>query len=71
MFFIHFILPALLFMMPYKKTEKPKEEIPKGYYKCIDCGAICKRTSSSQIRCIECQKVHSRMLDRQRKKNKK
>ena len=53
------------------QDEKPTEVIPKGYYKCIDCGLVCKRLNASQKRCSDCQKFHSKELKRISDKNRK
>ena len=69
MFFVMSMMHDIMFSRTFEGDSKPKEkEIPKGYYECIDCGEICKRASSSQVRCKECQMIHKRELDRQRKK---
>ena len=58
-----------------RKTPTEPEKIPTGYYKCADCGKICKRLNASQKRCTECQKIHRRELnreyDRKRARNKR
>ena len=56
---------------PDKKPDKKAEEIPKGYYKCLDCGKVCKRTNASQKRCTDCQKIHAKELKRESDKNRK
>ena len=48
----------------FQPAEKKEEIVPKGYYKCLDCGKVCKRLNASQKRCPECQKVHSKELER-------
>ena len=77
MFLVPFIIIAVcsyqevMFERMLDDYSKPKEkikEIPKGYYKCVDCGVVCERTSSSQTRCKDCQKIHKRELDKKRKK---
>lgn len=52
----------------YKEKPKEPEAVPKGYYKCIDCGKICKRLNASQKRCKECQAEHRRESERNRKR---
>ena len=73
-----FLIPILMAVMCYQEimfgrmlegyNEPTKEEIPKGYYKCADCGKLCERLNASQKRCAECQKKHKRELDKKRKK---
>ena len=53
------------------EDEEEVVEIPKGYYKCIDCGKICERVNASQKRCKECQKKHKRELNREYDKKRK
>lgn len=39
----------------------------QGFYECIDCGDICERTNSRQVRCTSCQEIyrnHQRHLNR-------
>jgi hypothetical protein len=48
----------------FRPSEKPAEVIPKGYYKCVDCGKVCKRLNASQKRCVDCQKIHAKELER-------
>lgn len=48
----------------YKEKPEEPEVVPKGYYKCIDCGKICKRLNASQKRCADCQKIHAKELER-------
>ena len=48
----------------FRPAEKPAEVIPKGYYKCVDCGKVCKRLNASQKRCADCQKIHAKELER-------
>ena len=49
----------------------------RGFYECVDCGALCQRTHSMQSRCEECQqeyfllkrrKYSSHVYDKSRKK---
>ena len=44
--------------------EVKEEQVPKGYYKCVDCGKVCKRLNASQKRCADCQKIHAKELER-------
>ena len=46
-------------------------EIPKGFYKCIDCGTICERVNSKQKRCKPCQEIYSLVSKRQRQREKR
>ena len=50
--------------------------LPPGFYKCIDCGIVCKRINSKQKRCSICQEIYSwsyhRIKEREyRNRNKK
>lgn len=55
----------------YKEKPEEPEIVPKGYYKCIDCGKVCKRLNASQKRCAECQAEHRRQLKRGADKRRK
>ena len=78
MFFNPFIIPAVLIGIStcqelmfarmvegYNQPEKKEvEEVPKGYYACVDCGMLCKRLNASQKRCSVCQEIHRKELKR-------
>lgn len=34
----------------------------KGFFECVDCGAVCERLNSRQCRCEECQHEHAAAL---------
>ena len=40
-------------------------------YRCIDCGALCRRTNSRQKRCKLCQEEHRKFMNNESKKRRK
>ena len=40
----------------------------KGFYACVDCGAVCERTNAKQCRCENCQIVYKTLQKRARQR---